>query len=125
MSSDVGFTQSVGKAIGYESIIPQLQTMVGNNDAGIISALITNNIGEADEVWSKVLEPLAIKGSLATHMSETKSFHESMSWNEIQTLRIMNIAEHQCTSVTCLLFNRSPFMTSCIHPQKVSQSDEV
>jgi m7GpppX diphosphatase len=55
---DSGSTQAVGKAIALESIISQLQTMGGDEDAGMDSVLLTYSIGEEDTMWSDVLEPL-------------------------------------------------------------------
>jgi hypothetical protein len=42
--------------------------MVRNDDAGMDFALITYNIREVDEVWSTVLEPLAMKCPLETNI---------------------------------------------------------
>lgn len=56
---DSGSTQAVGKAIALESMISQLQSMAGDENAGMDSFLMTYTVGEEDMVWSDVLEPLA------------------------------------------------------------------
>ena len=55
---DSGSTQAVGKAIALEGIISQLQSMAGDENAGMDSVLMTYSIGEEDVVWSDVLKTL-------------------------------------------------------------------
>lgn len=49
-----GATQAVGKAIGLESIIEQLESMGGGPDAGFQDVSLTYGLGEASELWEKV-----------------------------------------------------------------------
>jgi len=58
---EAGATQATGKAIGLESIISQLETMGGNEDAGMDQVDLTYTVGEASELWTEVFEPLKLK----------------------------------------------------------------
>ncbi len=55
---EAGATQATGKAIGLESIISQLETMEGGNEAGMDAVTMTYTIGEASELWTDIFEPL-------------------------------------------------------------------
>lgn len=49
-----GATQAVGKAMGLEGIIEQLESMAGGPDAGFGDVSLTYGLGEASELWEKV-----------------------------------------------------------------------
>ncbi|KAJ3562839.1 hypothetical protein NPX13_g8409 [Xylaria arbuscula] len=51
-------TQSVGKAIGLDSIIEQLQSMAGGEETGMESISIGYTVGEAGDLWTDIFEPL-------------------------------------------------------------------
>lgn len=54
---DPGSTQAVGKAVGLDSIIDQLERM--ETDAGgMKDVTLTYSVGEASDLWLKVFEPL-------------------------------------------------------------------
>lgn len=55
---EAGATQATGKAVGLDSIISQLTTMGGDDEAGMEQADITYVLGEASELWTEVFEPL-------------------------------------------------------------------
>ncbi|KAL4905777.1 hypothetical protein BDW74DRAFT_177476 [Aspergillus multicolor] len=55
---EAGMSQATGKAIGVESIISQLETMAGNDDAGMHLVTLTYTIGEACDMWKEIWEPL-------------------------------------------------------------------
>ncbi|KAF3055640.1 m7GpppX diphosphatase [Daldinia childiae] len=55
-------TQSVGKAIGLDSIIEQLESMSGDEDVGMDSISIGYTLGEASDLWIEVYEPLKNSG---------------------------------------------------------------
>ena len=55
---EAGSTQSVGKAFGLENIISQLETMTGGPDAGMADVSLTYYLGEANELWTEIFEPL-------------------------------------------------------------------
>jgi m7GpppX diphosphatase len=59
---EAGATQAVGKAIGLDSIISQLQTMAGSEDTGMEQVDLTYGLGEASELWTEVFEPLKKRG---------------------------------------------------------------
>lgn len=54
-------TQSVGKAIGLDSIIEQLEAMAGDEETGMDTISLSYTVGEASELWTDIFEPL--KGS--------------------------------------------------------------
>ncbi|KAF2645378.1 scavenger mRNA decapping enzyme [Massarina eburnea CBS 473.64] len=54
MALESGATQAVGKALGLENIISQLETMAGDPDAGFQDVSLTYGIGEQSELWEKV-----------------------------------------------------------------------
>ncbi|KAI1811749.1 scavenger mRNA decapping enzyme [Poronia punctata] len=51
-------TQSLGKAVGLDSMIEQLESMAGDEDTGMDSISISYTVGEASDLWSHVFEPL-------------------------------------------------------------------
>jgi m7GpppX diphosphatase len=55
---EAGATQATGKAIGLESIISQLETMAGDEEAGMDAVALTYTVGEASELWTDIFEPL-------------------------------------------------------------------
>ncbi|KAI1118834.1 HIT-like domain-containing protein [Nemania sp. NC0429] len=55
---EVNATQSVGKAVGLDSLIEQLENMAGGDEAGMESISIGYTVGEASELWTDVFEPL-------------------------------------------------------------------
>lgn len=55
---DATSTQSVGKAIGLDSIIEQLESMSGDNETGMDSIAIGYTVGEASDLWTEIFEPL-------------------------------------------------------------------
>ncbi|KAG7004969.1 m7GpppX diphosphatase [Physcia stellaris] len=55
---EAGSTQSVGKAFGLENIISQLETMSGGPEAGMADVSLTYYLGEANELWTDIFEPL-------------------------------------------------------------------
>ena len=58
---EAGTTQSVGKAIGLESLISQLEMMPGGEEAGLDKISITYGLGESSDLWIEVFEPLKKK----------------------------------------------------------------
>ncbi len=59
---DATATQSVGKAIGLEAIIEQLESMSGDDETGMDSVSLSCTVGEASDLWTKVFEPLKSSG---------------------------------------------------------------
>lgn len=55
---EAGTTQAVGKAFGLENIISQLETIAGDQDAGMADVSLTYFLGEASELWTNIFEPL-------------------------------------------------------------------
>ncbi|CAD6499158.1 BgTH12-04810 [Blumeria graminis f. sp. triticale] len=55
---EAGVTQAVGKAIGLESIIEQLEHMNGDQELGMDSLTLHYRIGEASELWTEIFEPI-------------------------------------------------------------------
>lgn len=55
---EAGGTQAVGKAFGLESIISQLETLSGNQDASMADLSLTYSLGEASELWTDIFLPL-------------------------------------------------------------------
>lgn len=60
---EAGATQAVGKAIGLDSIIDQLEHMAGGEDAGMDQVTLSYTVGEASELWSEVFKPLKTAGT--------------------------------------------------------------
>lgn len=55
---EAGVTQSVGKAWGLDGIIAQLETMGGDEEAGMDGMDMSYTLGEASDLWMQVFEPL-------------------------------------------------------------------
>ncbi|KAI2615671.1 scavenger mRNA decapping enzyme [Hypoxylon sp. NC1633] len=55
-------TQSVGKAIGLDSIIEQLDSMAGDEETGMDSISLSFTVGESSDLWKDIFEPLKISG---------------------------------------------------------------
>lgn len=55
---EAGATQSVGKAFGLENIIGQLEAIAGNEEAGMADVSLSYFLGEANELWTSIYEPL-------------------------------------------------------------------
>lgn len=51
-------TQAVGKAVGLDHLISQLETMGGGEEAGLHEVELTYTVGEASELWTRIFEPL-------------------------------------------------------------------
>lgn len=51
-------TQSLGKAIGLDSLIEQLENMAGGEEVGMDSISIGYTVGEASDLWTDVFAPL-------------------------------------------------------------------
>ncbi|RDW69381.1 hypothetical protein BP6252_08401 [Coleophoma cylindrospora] len=60
---EAGATQATGKAIGLESIIAQLESMAGDNEAGMDAISLHYTVGEASELWTEIFEPLKRDGA--------------------------------------------------------------
>lgn len=69
---EAGATQAVGKAIGLETIISQLETMGGDEERGMEEVELHYTIGEASELWTEIFEPLK-KRQTSTQESDTAS----------------------------------------------------
>ncbi|KAH7411094.1 HIT-like domain-containing protein [Cadophora sp. MPI-SDFR-AT-0126] len=55
---EAGATQAVGKAIGLETIISQLETMGGDEERGMEEVELHYTVGEASELWTEIFGPL-------------------------------------------------------------------
>ncbi|KAI1324190.1 HIT-like domain-containing protein [Xylariaceae sp. FL0255] len=55
-------TQSMGKAVGMDSVIEQLESMTGDGEIGMDSVSLGYTIGEASDLWNDVFEPLKTAG---------------------------------------------------------------
>ncbi|WPH04683.1 Hypothetical protein R9X50_00757600 [Acrodontium crateriforme] len=55
---DATGTQAVGKALGLDNIISQLETMAGGPEAGMKDVELSYTIGEASELWTEIHLPL-------------------------------------------------------------------
>ncbi|KXX80248.1 m7GpppX diphosphatase [Madurella mycetomatis] len=60
---EAGATQATGKAVGLESIISQLETMRGDDEAGMEAVTLCYTLGEASDLWVDVFEPLKKNGT--------------------------------------------------------------
>ncbi|KAF2744205.1 scavenger mRNA decapping enzyme [Sporormia fimetaria CBS 119925] len=58
---EAGATQATGKALGLDNIISQLETMAGDDEAGMTDVSLTYHLGEASELWEKIYLPLKEK----------------------------------------------------------------
>ena len=54
---EAGATQAVGKAFGLENIVSQLEMMPGE-DMGMDALSLTYSLGESNELWKDLFEPL-------------------------------------------------------------------
>lgn len=55
---DATSTQAVGKALGLDNLISQLESMGGTEDAGMQDVGLGYTTGEASELWTEVFLPL-------------------------------------------------------------------
>ncbi|KAK2746066.1 hypothetical protein FQN57_003406 [Myotisia sp. PD_48] len=55
---EAGNTQATGKAFGLENLISQLETIAGDDDAGMADVDISYYLGEESELWVNVFHPL-------------------------------------------------------------------
>ncbi|KAK0643442.1 HIT-like domain-containing protein [Cercophora newfieldiana] len=60
---EAGATQAVGKAVGLDSIIEQLEVMRGDEEAGMDAVTLCYTLGEASDLWNEVFEPLKKNGT--------------------------------------------------------------
>jgi m7GpppX diphosphatase len=51
-------TQAAGKAFGLESLIAQIDSMAGDQEAGMDQLDLYYTLGEASELWTEVFKPL-------------------------------------------------------------------
>jgi m7GpppX diphosphatase len=58
---EAGATQAVGKAIGLDSIIAQLESMAGDEETGMDTVPLTYTVGEASDIWTVIFEPIKEK----------------------------------------------------------------
>lgn len=58
VNTDATGTQAVGKALGLDHIISQLEIMSGGGDAGMADVDLTYTTGEASELWTEIFLPL-------------------------------------------------------------------
>ncbi|XXG94131.1 hypothetical protein Hte_000383 [Hypoxylon texense] len=56
-------TQSLGKAVGLDSIIEQLGSMAGDDGTGMDSISLSYTVGEASDLWTEIFEPLKNSGT--------------------------------------------------------------
>jgi m7GpppX diphosphatase len=63
---EAGATQATGKAVGLDSIISQLETMQGDDEAGMDAVTLCYTLGEANDLWVGVFEPLKKKNGTAS-----------------------------------------------------------
>ncbi|KAK3074103.1 hypothetical protein LTR53_003750 [Teratosphaeriaceae sp. CCFEE 6253] len=61
---DATGTQAVGKALGLDHIISQLETMAGGEDAGMQDMELGYTVGEASELWTEIFLPLKLSSKL-------------------------------------------------------------
>lgn len=58
VSLDPSGTQAVGKALGLDNVVSQLELMAGGEEAGMQDAELGYTVGEASELWTEVFLPL-------------------------------------------------------------------
>ncbi|OTA93499.1 hypothetical protein M434DRAFT_30892 [Hypoxylon sp. CO27-5] len=58
-------TQSIGKAIGLDGIIEQLESMSGDDETGMDSISLSYTLGEASDLWTEIFEPLKNSGGVS------------------------------------------------------------
>lgn len=63
---EAGRTQAVGKALGLDNLIGQLETMAEGKSMADVS--ISYDIGEASEIWTEIFQPLK-EAKLCQHKS--------------------------------------------------------
>lgn len=63
ISHDGGGGQATGKAILFQNLIGQLETMAGGDDAGFEDVELTYILGEESDLWQNVFSKLK-KGEL-------------------------------------------------------------
>ena len=56
-------TQAVGKALGLDNIIDQLENMKGGEEAGMKDVSLTYGLGEASELWTDIFAPMKSNAS--------------------------------------------------------------
>lgn len=54
-------TQAVGKAFSLPNLISQLETMAGDDEAGMMDVDLTYTIGDKSDLWTQIFEPLKAK----------------------------------------------------------------
>ena len=60
---EAGATQATGKAVGLDSIMSQLETMQGDDEAGMDAVTLCYTLGEASDLWVDVFEPIKKNGT--------------------------------------------------------------
>jgi m7GpppX diphosphatase len=55
---DATGTQAIGKALGLDNVISQLEHMAGGDDAGMHQVELGYTVGEASELWTQIYQPL-------------------------------------------------------------------
>ena len=55
---EAGTTQATGRAFGLENIISQLETIGGDESAGMADVSLTYFLGEASELWTGIFGKL-------------------------------------------------------------------
>ncbi|KAK5165209.1 uncharacterized protein LTR77_009307 [Saxophila tyrrhenica] len=55
---DATTTQAVGKALGLDDVISQLETIGGDGEAGMSGVELTYTVGEESELWKDIFGPL-------------------------------------------------------------------
>jgi len=51
-------TQAVGKALGLDHVIGQLEAMGGGDEASMADVQLSYTLGEASELWNQIYLPL-------------------------------------------------------------------
>ncbi|KXT01813.1 hypothetical protein AC578_2006 [Pseudocercospora eumusae] len=55
---DATGTQAVGKALGFDHVVSQLENLVGGDEAGMHQVELSYTVGESSELWQQVYLPL-------------------------------------------------------------------
>lgn len=63
---EAGGTQAVGKALGLENIVSQLENLTGS-DTGMDAVSLTYGLGETSELWAQIFEPLKKGDNAVVH----------------------------------------------------------
>jgi len=58
VAHDPDRSQSVGKALGVENLISQLEWMQGDDETGFADVTMTAVIGEQSELWAEIFSQL-------------------------------------------------------------------